>query len=223
MSLFSGGGYGSFDKRFDESSGALSGLASIFKKRADAAGGYADAYRPKADSAAEQLARMLGNGTTDSERNNYIGRATADVTGNYLSAKSNLEADAARSGIDSGSTASGLATLEGARAGAYSTAANNADNYFTDRQYSRAGDLYNLRNGQFAAANNEESQNLGQEGGLLQYLSSLFGQRSDAEKQREAEKRAAEASSSNALLGALGTGAGAFFGGPAGAAIFGKR
>jgi len=176
----SGGDASGYRSQADTSAAGLSGMGNIYGQKAQRGADQANYYRPKVRSAAENFARMLEQGTTDDERNRFIGQSTNGVTTNYLTARNSLLADAARNGVDEGATAASLAGLEGGRAGAITQAQGNAANYFDDRRFQRAGQLSDLYGGMYSQGNNEENQALGAHGDIMKYLSQFYGNQAQA-------------------------------------------
>jgi hypothetical protein len=100
--------------------------------------------------------------------------------------------------------AGGLADLANSRSGAYATAANNANNYFSNAQLQRDAQLTGLTSGAANQDYGRQMNAMGAENGLNQYAAGQYGNLATQAYQEQAQQNGALFSNLGSIAGGIG-------------------
>lgn len=180
--------------------GILSGMTPIrnrFTDRAAQSQQTTDTYQPQTFDALDHLKQILSASTSDQERAGRVAARTANVNRNYVAGRSQVGADAALTGVDSGFNAGMVDHLNSSRFGTISNAENAAYDEDLVRKRTDADALFRTLYGVTSDASQQEGQNLGEATNIDQF-------QYQAQAQLEAEERARKEARRNGFIRALG-------------------
>lgn len=189
--------------------GSLGNVAAAYGSLASQSAGQYSGDNASYRQALQNQSDLLQQGFGNQDRAGYIAGQTANVGGAYQQGQANLTNDLSARGLGmSGSAAGGLADLDASRAGAYSTAANQAQNYFSNAQLQRSNQLTNLLGGAASTDYGRQTSALGAQGGLDSTLAGDYSAEAQAQYQRQAAQNAGLFGS----IGSIATGLGGLVG-----------
>lgn len=153
------------------------GLTPHYDDIANSQEGLYNDFTPQYQQAVQGYGDYLVRGTTDQQRAQYIANATRNVAGNMQAGLSNATTNLAARGLgDSGNMAGVVGNAYTGQAGAVSSAANDADAYFTNLRQQNMAKLAALYGGASDSAMHNTEGALGAETSLDQWGAGQEGQ-----------------------------------------------